>query len=103
MNRLRTQIIFSLTLIVYSQSTLAGDWPQAAGPNHDWTVTTDEPVPVSWSVENDENIRWRMPLPETGQSGITVWGDRLFLTTMQPLAADATSKKGSDIVLHSSF
>ncbi len=76
------------------------NWPQAAGPNHDWTVKTSHKVPLRWSVEHDQNIRWRITLPETGQSGIAIWGDRLFLTTMKPLAIDATEKKGADIVLY---
>jgi hypothetical protein len=78
----------------------AENWPQAAGPNHDWTVKSEGPVPTSWSVERGENIRWRVPLPETGQSGIAVWSDRLFLTTMKPLTADAKVKKGTDIVIY---
>ena len=83
-----------------SSRARAENWPQAAGPNHDWTVATDKAVPVSWSVEKNQNIRWRVPLPETGQSGMAVWADRLFLTTMKPLAADATSKKGTDVVAY---
>jgi hypothetical protein len=83
MNLTRTTI--KLTLVFLALSFLhpasAENWPQAAGPNHDWTVTTDGAVPLSWSVEKNQNIRWRVPLPETGQSGIAVWGDRLFLTT----------------------
>jgi hypothetical protein len=75
-------------------------WPQAAGPNHNWTVTTNDAVPLTWSAEKNKNIRWRVSLPETGQSGIAVWDDRLFLTTMKPLAADAKQKTGSDIVLY---
>ena len=76
------------------------NWPQAAGPNHDWTVTTQQAVPLKWSAEKNENIRWRISLPETGQSGIAVWEDRLFLTTMKSLPADAKEKKGSDIILY---
>jgi len=89
-----------LTILFALCSTCRADWPQAAGPNHDWTVNTDGPVPLSWSVERNSNIRWRLPLPETGQSGIAVWGKRLFFSTMKPLPADATRKKGSDIVIY---
>jgi hypothetical protein len=85
--------------LVHSGQASAENWPQAAGPNYDWTVTTDEPVPTSWSVERGQNVRWRVPLSETGQSGIAVWGDRLFLTTMKPLGTDAKIKKGTDIVI----
>lgn len=43
-------------------------------------MTGSEP-PVQWSVARNENIAWRVTLPNAGQSGIAVWGDRLFLTT----------------------
>ena len=79
--------------------TASKNWPQAAGPNHDWTVKTKDFVPTTWSAERDKNIRWRVSLPETGQSGIAVWEDRLFLSTMKPLAADPKSKRGCDIVI----
>jgi hypothetical protein len=58
----------------------AANWPQAGGPEGTWQVTGAEP-PVRWSVARNENIAWRAPLPNAGQSGIAVWGDRLFLTT----------------------
>ena len=77
-------------------------WPQAAGPNQNWTVQTEKAVPIQWSVSENKNIRWKKTLPETGQSGIAVWGNRLFLTTMKPLSAEAAaeSQTGSDIVLY---
>ena len=90
-----------ITLAVNALSqTNTENWPQAAGPFHNWTTSTSQPVPLKWSVEKHKNIRWRKPLPETGQSGIAVWGDRLFLTTMKPIDADVKPKKGSDIVLY---
>ena len=98
MRNLRTIYWLSI-LFALSTSSLA-EWPQAAGPNHDWTVKTDKPVPLSWSVEKDSNIRWRLSLPETGQSGIAVWGNRLFFSTMKPLPVGAKKKKGSDIVIY---
>lgn len=62
---------------------LAGNWPQAGGPDGTWQVAGGEP-PVRWSVVRNENIAWRVPLPNAGQSGIAVWGGRLFLTTFAP-------------------
>ncbi|MDP9170366.1 MAG: hypothetical protein M3N54_07095, partial [Acidobacteriota bacterium] len=53
------------------------NWPQAAGPNGTWSVA-DAKAPVSWSVARKQNILWRAALPNGGQSGIAVWGDRLF-------------------------
>jgi len=87
-------------LLFFKLTLFAENWPQAAGPNQNWTVETKEAVPLKWSVEKKENIKWRVSWPETGQSGIAVWEDRLFLTTMKPLEADAKVKKGTDIVLY---
>lgn len=70
-------------LLLFSMTLAAGNWPQAGGPDGTWQVTGAEP-PVQWSVARNENIAWRVPLPNAGQSGIAVWGDRLFLTTFAP-------------------
>lgn len=75
----------------------SGNWPQAAGPKGTWSVPAPG-APVRWSVARNENILWKTTLPEAGQSGLTVWGDRLFLTTMKPLPADAKQKEGHDVV-----
>ena len=55
------------------------NWPQAAGPNGNWRIEGVE-APTKWSVARDQNIVWRSTLPNGGQSGIAVWGDRIFLT-----------------------
>ena len=59
---------------------LAQNWPQAGGPEGTW-VARGPAAPTEWSVASGKNIRWRTPLPNGGQSGIAVWGDRIFLTT----------------------
>ena len=71
--------IARLVLTTGLTGVLLANWPQAAGPNGDWRVPT--PAPVAWSVARNVNIAWRSPLPSGGQSGIAVWGNRLFLTT----------------------
>lgn len=66
--------------LFFSTVLLAQNWPQAAGPDGTWT--TRGPAPVDrWSVAQGTNILWHTPMPNGGQSGIAVWGDRLFLTT----------------------
>lgn len=59
------------------------EWPQAGGPNGSWSVDAAD-APIKWSAARNEGIVWRTPLPEEGQSGIAVWGDRIFLTTLKP-------------------
>lgn len=75
----RPRLILSAILT----ATALANWPQAAGPNGTWIVPDAKP-PVSWSVARNENILWRAPLPNGGQGGIAVWGNRLFLTTFAP-------------------
>lgn len=90
-------LLACLFALVATTAVGAENWPQPAGPNGNWAVRGHD-VPFRWSVTRNEHIAWRTPLPEEGQSGIAVWGDRLFLTIMKPLAADAKVKEGHDIV-----
>src|ERR1700694_4782530 len=70
--------LFLSTILI--TGLLWANWPQAAGPDGTWKAK-GTPPPTSWSVARNQNILWRTPLPNGGQSGIAVWGDRLFLTT----------------------
>ncbi len=75
-------------------------WPQAAGPDGAWTTQTDHRVPTHWSGSSGRNISWSTTLDEGGQSGIAVFGERLFLTINQPLQQGTAVKDatGTDIV-----
>ncbi|MEQ9217154.1 MAG: PQQ-binding-like beta-propeller repeat protein [Cyclobacteriaceae bacterium] len=60
-------------------------WPQSSGPDGTWKISTSQDIPAEFSVRTGKNILWTMDLPEVGQGGITVWGDKVFLTVMEPL------------------
>jgi outer membrane protein assembly factor BamB len=64
----------------------ADNWPQWHGPNNDGH-SKEKGVPISWSV--NKNIAWTLPLPGKGGSTAAVWGDRIFLTSVD----------GKDLVL----
>jgi len=74
----------------------AENWPQAAGPNGNWQVKGEPPI--EWSVTRDENVVWRTPLPEAGMSNVTVWGDRVFVTTHVPIKKLEEKEGVSDII-----
>ncbi|WP_442508431.1 PQQ-binding-like beta-propeller repeat protein [Novipirellula sp. SH528] len=61
----------------------------------DWPITSDT-APTQWSVARDENIAWKITLPETGQNTPVVDGDQVYFSTMKPV--DGDSQLGSDIV-----
>lgn len=70
------------------------NWPQAAGPNNSFAVKSS--APVSWSVVKQQNIAWKLTLPETGQSTPVIVDGKIFFTTLMPVQEDSTL--GKDIV-----
>lgn len=90
MKNLKKNMRNTLTLMLIAVAagfhvSVHGDenWPQAAGPNGNWQVEGDPPT--QWSVTRNENIRWRTPMPEAGMSGVTIWANRVFVTTHVPI------------------
>ncbi|HIA63738.1 MAG TPA: hypothetical protein EYM79_09490 [Planctomycetes bacterium] len=70
------------------------EWHQGAGPHGDFS--SSQSAPLDWSVVQDRNIRWRLKLPETGQSIPVVSQGRVYFTTYASVSKD--SSLGKDIV-----
>lgn len=68
---------------VISQPALAGNWPGWRGPTG-YGLTTETNLPLKWSAT--ENVRWKVKLPDAGNSTPVVWGDKVFLS--QPVDAE---------------
>lgn len=62
---------------------IAGNWPAWRGAEGSG-VANENGLPTKWSAT--ENVRWKVPLPEAGNSTPVVWGNRIFLT--QPAGKD---------------
>lgn len=98
------KILFLLGIFILASCTSAQqkpqNWPQPAGPNGNWILETAAPVPTEFSVSAARNIVWTTDLPEGGQSGICVWGERIFLTCMKPITKTPgkADLKGADII-----
>ena len=93
------------TLLASILSTGLFAQQQAGGPRGDYNYKSKTSFPESWSVRLDKNIKWRTKLPEGGQSGIAVFGNKLFLTTMKKVEHDnkdvpKNKLKGSDITAY---
>ncbi len=72
------------------------NWPQAAGPRGNWQA--DGNPPMLWSATRNENIRWRTPMPEAGMSSVTIWQDRVFVTTHVPIRSSEEKEAVKDII-----
>ncbi len=68
-----------------SSSALAAHWPAWRGPDGTG-VSTEKHLPTRWSAT--ENIRWKVALPERGNSTPIIWGDRVFVA--QPAGNERT-------------
>src|SRR6186713_2455096 len=81
MNRLQAlAIILSCNAAVYS-----ADWPAWRGPDGQGH-SAEKNLPLKWS--KTENVKWNVPLAESGNSSPIVFRDRIFLT--QAIAGGAT-------------
>ncbi|MBI1918563.1 MAG: PQQ-binding-like beta-propeller repeat protein [Planctomycetes bacterium] len=56
---------------------LADNWPAWRGPTGDGHCA-EKDLPLRWN--RTENVRWKVPLPDAGNSTPVVWRDRIFLT-----------------------
>ena len=88
-------LIASVSLLL-SPVAFAQNWPQAAGPSIDFQAEGE--APTKWSVVRDENVAWRTPLPEAGQSAVTVWGDKVFTTIHKPIKTFEERFVGGEII-----
>ncbi len=74
MKRFLAALVLVLLLLV---PVAADNWPDWRGPDNQGHCT-EKDVPLQWSAE--ANVRWRIDLPDSGNSTPIVWEDRLFVT-----------------------
>ncbi len=74
----RSSLCLSFFLFTLSTSSAwAGNWPAWRGP-HGTGIAADTNLPLKWST--NENVRWRVDLPDPGNSSPIIWGNRLFIS-----------------------
>lgn len=84
-NRLAIAVVIctSLTVATVCPASAAGPsyddaWPQWRGPDGTGVAPHGDP-PVTWN--EDQNVRWKVPIPGRGHSSPIVWQDRVYLLT----------------------
>ena len=71
---MRTLTVFTLLTII---TLRAENWPAWRGPLGTG-ISTEKNLPTEWSATR--NVRWKVALPERGNSSPVVWGNRVFVT-----------------------
>lgn len=69
------------------------NWPSFRGPNASG-VADGQGAPVTWSAEGSKNILWKTPLAGLANSSPIIWGDRIFVTSVESSAGDRTFRTG---------
>jgi outer membrane protein assembly factor BamB len=75
MVRSLVHIITSFALL--SSAALADNWPAWRGADG-LGRSRETDLPLKWSAT--ENVRWKVPLPDEGNSTPAVWEDKVFIT-----------------------
>src|SRR4030095_264330 len=83
MNTLFLSSCSGLLIVAATLSSNAANWPAWRGADGNG-ISADKNLPLKWNAT--ENVKWRVDLPERGNSSPIVWGDRVFLT--QAVSAD---------------
>lgn len=82
-------VLFAVILFAAAGTAAWADsWPAWRGDAGGSGSTADTKLPVTWST--DQNVRWRIELPQRGNSTPVVFGDRVFVTQ----AADESHWRG---------
>ena len=78
--------------VCWNFNSASADWPQASGPGGNFVVEGNAVTDFSVSLGN--SVRWITPLPSTGQGGVVVMGNRVFVTSHEQVTADTEHGTG---------
>ena len=70
-------LVVSTVLTLSAALAHADNWPAWRGPTGQG-LCFEKNLPVTWSAR--ENVKWKIPLADAGNSTPVIWGDRIFLT-----------------------
>jgi len=71
-------LLVSVTgLALFSSISAVANWPAWRGPSGQGDVTSKD-IPLRWSTT--ENVRWKVSLPDRGNSTPAVWGEKVFIS-----------------------
>ncbi len=71
-------LLAAIVLVAGTTTSQSADWPAWRGDLAGSGATSEKSLPLEWGKE--KNVRWRVPLPERGNSTPIVLGDRIFVT-----------------------
>ena len=81
-----------LALAFAALASAAENWPQFRGPGGRGVSAVA--APTAWRVEPREHVRWVAEIPGLAHASPIIWGDQIFLTTVDRPGPRPTVKTG---------
>lgn len=78
-------VVALVGLSVSLNTVRAENWPQWRGPKNNG-ISNETNTPTKWS--KTENVAWRLPMPGPAGATPAVWGERIFLTSVDKGSGD---------------
>ena len=90
---MRVIVVFAVLVLGFAQVACADvqKWPRFRGENGRG-IAAESKIPTSWS--DNENLKWKTPLPGSGSSSPIVWGKRIFVTSYSGYGDDSSDSIG---------
>jgi outer membrane protein assembly factor BamB len=71
-------LLLATACAVIAEGPARANWPAWRGDAAGSGISTERRLPIEWSPT--KNVRWRVELPDRGNSSPVVWGHRIFVT-----------------------
>jgi outer membrane protein assembly factor BamB len=71
-------LLLATACAVIAEGPARANWPAWRGDAAGSGISTERRLPTEWSPT--KNVRWRVELPDRGNSSPVVWGHRVFVT-----------------------
>ncbi|MBP6820748.1 MAG: PQQ-binding-like beta-propeller repeat protein [Acidobacteria bacterium] len=78
--KLRFSIFIAISVVACATLAQAQNWPAFRGEKAAG-VAEGKSTPVSWDVEKNSNIAWKVEIPGLAHASPIVWGDKVFVIT----------------------
>lgn len=75
---LKSILCFVASLLLWTLSAQADNWPHWRGEGGNGVSTTAKP-PTQWSAK--KNVKWKVAVPGLGSGSPVIWEDQVFVTT----------------------
>jgi len=72
--------LLPLSILVFSITVNAQNWPSFRGPNASGVADGTKP-PTTWDVDKTQNVLWKTGTPGLSHASPVLWGNQIFVIT----------------------